>query len=657
MEFFKNLNKDEKKFFDNYVQISLLLNAILGPLSGIYELGVSNSFYGQIIGILFMLTFFCNLGLVYLTDKHLDRTIERERKLNYLTYGYLIFAILTVTTLMVSSGVGLNIRRPKFDPMYYILWIFAFVISYYDFKIIITEKWNMTRDPIQARRKENTLKILLISLILLTVMFTGLFVVNLSTTTSEASVHPSLVVLYSIFSYYPLMPFSVLPVFVVLLLKYKWKGNNATRTIIGLSRVILLAISIVIFFYTALFAFFLLSGGNPRLPSLYGLNVMLAVMIPSLMILLPVITVLLYKLTPKEHKKFLKAITYIGIFLTVSFSLPFLTTPISIIDANNQFADAFGRDWNDFHPGVEEEFLDMQQVLIQSWFGEPELDPDSWRLDSNHVYNETDEYKLKYDVYYPGPIAAQFVGEKATILFIHGGSWTSGDKTDHNPFFKYFAAQGYVVFSIDYRLIESAGSPRQSRVGDYNIEDMMEDVACFTQFLAINEEEDELVHDADLDNVFIMGISAGAHLAGVAGFGYNDDEWGLHNKLDIKGIILFYPPDKESMNNIGTKGSFYYNRGFTKYKNIEDDPDFFDSYTPSKLIDDDDPPCLIFQGSSDSLVSPVNAEEIKKAGKREGVDVIVVTSYFIGHVHDLSVLHKTMMCYYMERFMYLIKED
>ena len=80
MEFIKKYIKDEKKFFDNYVQLSFLLNALIITLTGIYELGVSNSFYGQIIGILFILTFFCNLGLVYLNDKHLDRTIERERK-------------------------------------------------------------------------------------------------------------------------------------------------------------------------------------------------------------------------------------------------------------------------------------------------------------------------------------------------------------------------------------------------------------------------------------------------------------------------------------------------------------------------------------------------------------------------------------------------
>ena len=652
MEFIKKLIKDEKKFFDNYVQISFLLNALLIPLSGIYELGVSNSFYGQIIGALFLFTFFYNLGLIYLNDKYLNRTIEKEGKLNLLTYGYLLFAVLTVTTLMVSSGVGFNIRRPKFDPMYYILWIFAFVISYFDFKILITEKWNMISDPIQMRRKVNTLKILLISLVLLTILFTGFFVVNLLS--SEASIYPALFVVYIIAILFVPILFALLPIFIVLLYKYKWKG---TRTIRGLCKVILLAISFVIIIFTTFFAFNLISGGHPRVPAIFVLNIALAILFPSLMILLPIITVLLYKLIPKERKKMLKSVTYIGLVLTVSFSLPFLTTPVSIIDANSQFADAFGRNWNEFHPGVEEEFLDMQQVLIQSWFGEPEINPDSWRLDSDIVYNETDDYKLKFDVYYPGPIAAQFIGEKAMIIFIHGGSWTSGDKTEHNPFFKYFAAQGYVVFSIDYRLIETAGSPRQSRVGDYNIEDMMEDVAKFTQFIALNEEEEEITHGADLDNVFLMGISAGAHLAGVAGFGYNDDEWGLHQKLDIKGIILFYPPDDDTMSRLGSKDSYYYQKGFTKYKSVEDDPAFFDSYTPSKLLDRKDPPCIIFQGSSDSLVSPINAEEINKAGKKVDVDVIVVSSYFIGHVHDLSVFHKTMMCYYMERFMYLIKED
>jgi len=184
---------------------------------------------------------------------------------------------------------------------------------------------------------------------------------------------------------------------------------------------------------------------------------------------------------------------------------------------------------------------------------------------------------------------------------------------------------------------------------------MMRDIANFTQYLATNEDEDN-VHGADLDNVFLMGQSAGAHLAAVTGFGYNDDEWGLHEKLKIKGIVLFYPPNS-ARRFFYEDHSFYYENGFTKYKTPDEDPDFYDLYTPSKLVDDDDPSCLIFQGTSDTYVPYINSEEIKKACDNENVDCILVSNFFIGHAHDISVLFKTMSTYYIERFFYLIKED
>ncbi|MHA1256870.1 MAG: alpha/beta hydrolase [Promethearchaeota archaeon] len=257
-----------------------------------------------------------------------------------------------------------------------------------------------------------------------------------------------------------------MPVVIVLLFKYKWRGPGITRTIIGFCKVLLIAFSLLTFSFSAFSAFHFLSGGYPRIAAL---NFILPMIILTLILSLPIVTLLLYKLIPKEHNKILKSITIMGFILTMSFSLPFLTTPISIIDANMQFSDAFGGKWNEFHPAVEEEFLDMHQVLIESWFGAPDPDPDSWRLDSNRVYKETEDYKLKFDVYYPGPKAAQFIGEKATIIFMHGGGFTFGDKTNNVMYFKYFAAQGYVVFSIDYRLVETDASPRQSYVGDYNI--------------------------------------------------------------------------------------------------------------------------------------------------------------------------------------------
>ena len=98
-----NFIKNEQRFFEIYVWSSLLLNALLIPLTGIYELGLTHSIYGQIVGIVFLLTFFWNLGLIYLNERFLDKSNVKERRLHILTYGYLIFAILTTITLIVSA--------------------------------------------------------------------------------------------------------------------------------------------------------------------------------------------------------------------------------------------------------------------------------------------------------------------------------------------------------------------------------------------------------------------------------------------------------------------------------------------------------------------------------------------------------------------------
>ena len=578
--FLKNLIKDDKKFYKKYIQISFLLNSIVITLSFIYELGLTISVYGQIVGIFFLLTFYYNLGLIFLSDQHLNKTIKKERRISLLNYGYLIFAIVTSTTL-ISLGLG-DFKRQTFSPFYYLLFCFAFIISNFNYKNFKATTGDISREVVQIGKKE--------------------------------------------------------------------------RIIISISKKILIIFSLLIFIFATIFSFNILTAGYPFFFLLYLFNITISIFFPLLILLIPISVLLFHKLIPKE-KKIGKALTIIGLFLTFSLSLPFFATPVTIIDANNQFADAFGKNWNKFDSRVEEEFLDMQFVLIQSWFGEPDLDPDSWKLDSNNVYKETDDYKLKYDVYYPGKISAQFIGKKSTIIFIHGGSWSAGERSDVAPYLRYFAAHGYVCFTIDYRLLERSNSPDKSFVGDYNIENMMTDIANFTQYLAANENGD-MVHGADLDNVFLMGQSAGAHLAGVTGFGYNDDEWGLHQRLKIKGIVLFYPPNNVRRIFYGSgNGNSFYEAGMSKYKTPKEDPDFYDLYTPSKLVDNDDPSCLIIQGTSDTFVPYIDAEEIKKACDKANVDVILITNFFMGHAHDISVTFKTMSIYYIERFFYLIKED
>ena len=120
--------------------------------------------------------------------------------------------------------------------------------------------------------------------------------------------------------------------------------------------------------------------------------------------------------------------------------------------------------------------------------------------------------------------------------------------------------------------------------------------------------------------------------------------------------VLFYPPNS-ARRFFYEDFPFYHEHGHTKYKTPDEDPDFYDLYTPSELVDQNDPPVLIIQGTSDIFVPYENAEEIKKACDKNDVDVILITNYFMGHGHDISYLFQSMSIYYMERFLYLIKED
>ena len=53
-----------------------------------------------------------------------------------------------------------------------------------------------------------------------------------------------------------------------------------------------------------------------------------------------------------------------------------------------------------------------------------------------------------YDLYIP----KQLMNGKETslILFIHGGSFTSGDKADEDMWCKYFASKGFITATTNY---------------------------------------------------------------------------------------------------------------------------------------------------------------------------------------------------------------
>ena len=128
-----------------------------------------------------------------------------------------------------------------------------------------------------------------------------------------------------------------------------------------------------------------------------------------------------------------------------------------------------------------------------------------------------------YDLYVPN--SASRTGKHTVILFIHGGAWVSGFKTDVNPYVFEFANRGYVTATIKYTLLKrSMDDPSLSIFRNLDEID-----ACIT---SIKESLTELGFDTSKSELVVGGASSGAHLAML--YSYSR---GSHSDIPIKFIV------------------------------------------------------------------------------------------------------------------------
>jgi len=366
-------------------------------------------------------------------------------------------------------------------------------------------------------------------------------------------------------------------------------------------------------------------------------------------------TILLLKLLSTRYKKkawISKTILIFGFSLALLNSLPLISTPFSIQNAENEFNLAYGSNWRSTIPNQVESYMSPTQFNLYGYFlGFPIKD---CNVDVDVLYYENNGIRLYFDAYYPKGDRSNLPGNNSVIIKIHGGSWQFGDKSLGNVLVlnKYLAAQGYIVFDIQYGLLDAGGSsfiPTPDYVrGNVTLSDMIYQIGNFTKRL---ENEYASIYNANLNAVFIMGGSAGGHLTAVCGLGYNDPYFAgnFSSALNIKGIVPIYPPNFAAR--------YFDEEPLTRL--IPGDPisnpTAYAKFTPSNLADAGDPPALIFQGLRDDLVSIDNAETIKSALISNGVNCMLLTFPFAAHASDLIVgnSYSQVWTYYLERFLYI----
>lgn len=165
-----------------------------------------------------------------------------------------------------------------------------------------------------------------------------------------------------------------------------------------------------------------------------------------------------------------------------------------------------------------------REKLRTRFAGDAVLDADSMRVQRDVVYVERTGFDPKLtslDIFAPKEGSGFPV-----VVMIHGGGWKGGDKrfgaASENKA-NFFVEHGCVFASINYRLSPAVKHPAH-----------VEDVAAAIAWIHDHARD----HGGDPDLLFVMGHSAGAHLAALVAV--DERRLAKHQKSlsTVKGVIL-----------------------------------------------------------------------------------------------------------------------
>ncbi|MBQ6526139.1 MAG: alpha/beta hydrolase [Clostridia bacterium] len=138
---------------------------------------------------------------------------------------------------------------------------------------------------------------------------------------------------------------------------------------------------------------------------------------------------------------------------------------------------------------------------------EPEWTKKDGVLLSDIVYDSSRDENNSFDLYIPK--TASKTGDNGVMLFIHGGGWSDGEKSDMAYLAKRFARKGFITATLDYRLFPTNVNYLLGKRADFTMDDLLADV---DQSIAkMKSVLDKKGYQAK--KLGLCGYSAGGHMA------------------------------------------------------------------------------------------------------------------------------------------------
>lgn len=224
----------------------------------------------------------------------------------------------------------------------------------------------------------------------------------------------------------------------------------------------------------------------------------------------------------------------------------------------------------------------------------------------------TTSSQQKMDVYLP---ANRSTTTTYTVIMIHGGSWSGGDKTDFNvdiPSIRSLLGN-YAVFNLNYRLANGTTVLLQQQTDDIN---------TAVDYITANAAS----YNINTSKIAVMGASAGAHLALLKSYKYNTDG-------RIKATVdLFGPNDMAWMYNNHpiptiTQPIIANVMGATPTSNAT----AYVNGSPINAVAASVPPTIIFHGTADPVVPISESDRLNAKLQTAGVTHQYIT--YAGESH------------------------
>ena len=215
------------------------------------------------------------------------------------------------------------------------------------------------------------------------------------------------------------------------------------------------------------------------------------------------------------------------------------------------------------------------------------------------------------DVYLP-PGA----GPHPVVIWMHGGSWVRGERTDRTALNRWLADRGHAVVAVQYRL------PPPSPVG----EDQRRDVACAMAWARDHAAELGL----DAGHVVLAGQSAGATLALNTASGLLDGSVRCPGGSPLPapaGVVAYYPPVDLRLIAPALQNALF---GGPADRN----PDLVRALSPADQLRPGLPPTLLLLGSADHFVFPEQVITYDRRLRAAGVPGRLLVVPHADHVFD-----------------------